>query len=244
MQRVAIADKWWAQDFGCSPGELRPAETRVQAHTARLADATGMWLLVAGGAPVVSMPANVFAKLGERAKGWTTALVADETSLLRELAGIAPGRVGRVVGPAFISYGSAASLDLRNARHAVSVASEEASIASLREACGSAWDDGGSEIDDEVPLFGVFGGARELRALASYEVWDTSIAHISIVTHPEHRGRGFGRAAVALAAQHALAAGLVPQYRTLQANTASIVVAKRLGFVEYGFSVYVRLQAA
>jgi GNAT superfamily N-acetyltransferase len=203
-----------------------------------------MWLLVAGGAPIVSMPADVFATHGQRAKSWTPALVADEERLLRELAGLAPGRVGRVVGPAFISYGSAASLALGDAQRAVSIASEEASIAALRDACGAAWDDGGSEIDDDVPLFAAFDGSRELTALASYEVWDESIAHISIITHPLHRGRGFGRAAVALAAQHALAAGLVPQYRTLQANTASIAVAKRIGFVEYGFSVYVRMQSA
>ena len=95
-----------------------------------------------------------------------------------------------------------------------------------------------------MPLFGVFDTSRELTALASYEAWNRRIAHISIVTHPRHRGRGSGRAAVALAAQHALAAGLVPQYRTLRANTASMAIANRLGFVEYGFSVYVRMQSA
>jgi RimJ/RimL family protein N-acetyltransferase len=114
----------------------------------------------------------------------------------------------------------------------------------LREACGAAWDHGGSKIDPGVPLFGVFDGSRELTALASYQVWNERIAHISIVTHPRHQGRGLGRAAVALAAQRALTAGLVPQYRTLQANTASMAIAKRLGFVEYGFSVYVRMQSA
>jgi GNAT superfamily N-acetyltransferase len=216
----------------------------VQSHTARLADATGIWLLVAGGAPVVSMPADVFASHGQRAKAWTTALVADEASLLQELSGLAPGRVGKVIGPAFIGYGSAATLTLDDAAGAVAIPSQEASVAALRDACGAAWADGGSKIDPHVPLFAVFAGSRELAALASYEVWNQRIAHISIVTHPLHRGRGLGRAAVALAAEHALTAGLIPQYRTLQANTASMAIAKRLGFVEYGFSVYVRMQPA
>jgi GNAT superfamily N-acetyltransferase len=190
------------------------------------------------------MPADVFASHGERAKAWTAALVADETRLLRELSGLAPGRVGKVIGPAFIGYGSPATLRLDDAARAVGIARDEASIAALRDACGAAWDHGGSKINDEVPLFGIFDGARQLAALASYEVWNQRIAHISIITHPLHRGRGLGRAAVALAAQHALAAGLIPQYRTLQANMPSIGVAKRLGFVEYGFSVYVRMQSA
>ena len=48
---------------------------------------------------------------------------------------------------------------------------------------------------------------------------------------------------MSLAAQHALSAGLVPQYRTLKANAPSMKIAQRIGFSEYGFSVYVRLPA-
>jgi RimJ/RimL family protein N-acetyltransferase len=81
----------------------------------------------------------------------------------------------------------------------------------------------------------------ELLALAGYEVWNDTIAHIAVVTHPLHRGRSLGGAAVALAARHALQARLVPQYRTLRANAPSLGIASRLRFREYGFSVYVRL---
>lgn len=237
------ADAWWAKDFGCSPDELRPALTRVQAHTARLAAAPGIWMLVAGGAPIISLPADVFASLGERALSWTAVTISDETSLLRELTGLAPGRVGKVIGPAFISYGSRDSLDLRDAARAIAVRSEAASLAALQAACGDEWNDGGSKAQGE-PLFGCFDEAGQLAALASYQVWDSAIAHIYIITHPSRRGRGFARAAVARAAEHALAAGLLPQYRTLRANAPAIAVAKRLGFTEYGFSVYVRMQEA
>lgn len=37
---------------------------------------------------------------------------------------------------------------------------------------------------------------------------------------------------------------LLPQYRTLRANSPSMKIAQRLGFDEYGFSVYVRLSTA
>jgi GNAT superfamily N-acetyltransferase len=244
MQRLALADEWWAQDFGCGADELRPARARVQAHTARLTGSSGIWILAAGGAPLVSMPADVLVSHGERARFWTSALVSDEARLLQELSGLAVGRVGKVIGPAPIHYGSAASLDLRDAVGASNLAPEAAMVSELRDACGEAWNDGGSELSDEVPLFSAFDEANRLTALASYKVWNGTIAHIYVITHPERRGRGFGRAAVALAAEHALGAGLVPQYRTLQSNTPAMAVAKRLGFVEYGFSVYVRLQSA
>ena len=49
-------------------------------------------------------------------------------------------------------------------------------------------------------------------------------------------------AAVARAARHAVAAGHMPQYRTLRANLPSMRIAERLGFQAYGFSSYVRLK--
>lgn len=244
MQQLSAADEWWAMDFGCAPGKLRPGHTRVQAHTARLAGSTGIWILVTGGAPLASLPADVLASHGERAKSWTSALVSDESQLVRELAGLAPGRVGKVVGPAPIHYGSSASLDLRDGRRAMELDDDEAAVQRLRDACGTEWDAGGSDVKEGVPLFGVFDEGRQLAALAGYQVWNGKIAHIAIVTHPDRRGRGFARAAVARAAEHALGKGLLPQYRTLRANDAGMAVAKRLGFVEYGFSVYVRMRAA
>jgi len=78
--------------------------------------------------------------------------------------------------------------------------------------------------------------------MAGYKVWGREIAHISIVCAPRHRGDGLASAAVACAAQHALSAGLVPQYRTLASNGPSMAVAGKIGFEAYGFSVSVRLE--
>ena len=47
---------------------------------------------------------------------------------------------------------------------------------------------------------------------------------------------GFG-----VAAQSAMDLELVPQSRTLMSNTASMRVAAKLGFEEYGFSVYLKI---
>lgn len=242
MSPTAFADDWWARDFACSSLELRPSQTHVQQHAGALSDNPGIWILVAGGAPLISLPVDTINVLAALAQSWSVSDVGDAALLERLLAPLCPRPVDKVIGPAFIGYGSPESLDLRDAQFARPFDSPVA-FRKLQAACDEEeWEHGGSDPHPER-TFGVVDQANELVALSGYEVWNESIAHISIVTHPLYRGRSLGRAAVALAAQHALAAGLVPQYRTLRRNTPSMSIAKRLGFLEYGFSVYVRLRA-
>jgi len=238
----AIADDWWARDFACSSTELRPSRTRVQQHAGALLDNPGIWILVAGGAPLISLPSDAMNVLADLAQSWAVSDVADAAGLQSQLVSVCNLPVDKILGPAFIGYGSSDSLDFRDAELAQYFSSSEA-IGRLQAAClPDEWDHGGSQPHPDR-TFGVVDHANGLLALAGYKIWNNSIAHISIVTHPAKRGRGFGRAAVARAAQHALGAGLVPQYRTLRQNAPSMGIAKRLGFIEYGFSVYVRLRA-
>jgi GNAT superfamily N-acetyltransferase len=211
-----------------------------------MAVSSGIWILVVGASPLISLPPKVMEVLGAIASTWSAVDVADPATLLEHLSALPDHKVEKIVGPAFIGYGSSETLDLRDAARARSLAGpDQSAVSDLRAACPrEEWEHGGSEPDGAVPLFGAHDASGSLSALAGYKTWNGTIAHISIVTHPQLRGRGFGSAAVALAAQHALATGLVPQYRTLRANAPSMRVAARLGFIEYGFSVYVRLRAA
>ncbi len=216
---------------------------RVQPHAGALLGNSGIWILVAGGAPLVSLPIDATDALSERAQGWSAADVADVGQLRAQVSPLSPRAVEKIIGPAFIGYGLADSLDLSFAELARPLLTH-AQVEELQTACDpEQWDHGGSELDSER-TFGVVDATNQLVALAGYEVWNGTIAHISIITHPLRRGRGFGRAAVAAAARHALGAGLTPQYRTLRENAPSIRIAQRLGFIEYGFSVYVRLRQA
>jgi len=146
-----------------------------------------------------------------------------------------------VIGPAYIGYAEIVRPPSRPVR---SLAASDASKAGdLRAVCSRPeWEHGGSDVNAR-PSSGVFAGS-ELVALAGYEVWGGVLAHISVITHPAYRGRGFGCSAVAHLAHVALAAGLVPQYRTLESNRPSIRIAESLGFVHYASSVAVRLKLA
>jgi RimJ/RimL family protein N-acetyltransferase len=234
------ADAWWAQDFAVNSGALRPARTVVQEHAGRRLGATGIWILVTGQFPRISMPPTVFGVLGEAARGWTCSLVADSAALVNA---IVPFESIKVVGPAFIGYWTAGTSGLVWAKQARPLsASDVPEVDALRAECTEEeWQHGGCGSSGALS-FGVFDGEQRLCSLASYVVWDR-LAHISIVTRPAARGHGFARAAVSLAAEHAIKAGLVPQYRTLASNVRSLQLARRLGFQEYGLSVYVRLSA-
>jgi RimJ/RimL family protein N-acetyltransferase len=240
-QILAAADAWWSQDLGCTVPELRPAATRVQEHRGGGVGSPAIWILVVGEHPVVSLPPAALS-LTSRAARWSRAQVATPADLLADLSTLGAGRIERIVGPAFIGYGVEGLRLEDSVRARVLTADDAPALERLRAASSAEeWEHGGSERAETGALFGAF-DAAELVSVASYQVWGEDIAHIAIATNPARRGRGFGKAAVALAAQRALQAGLIPQYRTLCTNTSSLAIARHLGFIEYGFSVAVRLR--
>jgi len=93
----------------------------------------------------------------------------------------------------------------------------------------------------ETPAFGVF--ARDsLCAMASYQIWEPRIAHITVATHPKFRCQGYGRKAVSALAEHAFARKLILQYRALATNENSLKLGDSLGFDHYCSTIYARLQ--
>jgi GNAT superfamily N-acetyltransferase len=235
-----VADRWWARDFACDPSELRPEATRVQEHAGTLVGSPRIWILAVGPWPLVSLPKEAMAPLAVRARRWSNALVADHAALSAE---IRPLAIEKIVGPAFIGYGTSETLDVSLGAAARALArADDAGVARLRAVCcDEEWEHGGSD-PHEVPTFGCVSESGDVLAMAGYRVWGGTIAHLSIVGAPSARGRGFATAAVACAAERAHSAGLVPQYRTLAANVPSMALARKLGFQPYGFSVSVRLQ--
>ena len=189
--------------------------------------------------PQISLPPALHAGLGDRARSWLRADVADPVRLEERLA---PLVASAVIGPAFIGYSSRATFAEALAANVRPLTlADQAEVAQFRAHCDPVeWEHGGSPLGG-VPTFGAFDGRGELAAMAGYEVWGERIAHISVVTAPARRARGHGGHAVAQAAEHALRAGLLPQYRTLLSNRPSMRLAERLGFECYGFSVYVKL---
>ena len=236
-----MMDRTWALDFACEPAQLHTPVPYVQTHAGALADYDGIWMFATDGAPCISVPRDVYPSIANAAQRWTTVNERVVPMIRQHIAALTRRRISDVIGPAYVGLGFAEWLQLHDAARARLLADKTHDlVGALRaEVTAEEWEHGGSEAHG--PLFGSFDSAGGLAALSGYEVWNGTIAHISIVSRTAERGRGYGRAAVALATRHALAAGLVPQYRTLFSNAPSMGIARRLGFVEYGRSLAIRL---
>lgn len=75
----------------------------------------------------------------------------------------------------------------------------------------------------------------EIVSVSGYNLWLRSTAHMCLLSHPDHRGRGWAGAVASAATQHALAARLLPQWRAR--ITPSHRIAGRLGYEPIGYQL-------
>jgi len=116
----------------------------------------------------------------------------------------------------------------------------DAALRALSEEAGEA-DAGESGLEEITsPVFVVRDGGARVLAAAGYAHWPRDTAHLCVLTAPDARGRGLARQVASEATAHALAAGLLPQWRARPA--ASRRVAAVLGYRELGAQLSVRLR--
>lgn len=226
---LPIIDAYWASHFGIAADGLFAEPIQLITHAGELSGYEGVFALFRNGSVIVSSPPEK-SDLRQR--------IVQATELTNESLASALSPVARrVIGPAEIRYATSVTKHSTHARPLTF--SDATAVDALQQACDpTEWEHGGSSLDQ--PCSGVFVDGT-LAALAGYEVWGERIAHLSIITHPQHRGRGLGREAVGHLAMRALDSGLLPQYRTLAANHPSIQIAAALGFELYATSLAFRL---
>nr|WP_264474975.1 GNAT family N-acetyltransferase [Salinirubrum litoreum] len=148
--------------------------------------------------------------------------------------------VAEVLGPQFVGYCDDSTFTPVHDEQSPVGLIEPESLTSLRDATPTdEWDRSGVRTDDDGPAFAV---ERDGQVVAATQY---SIAHgtagIAVVSRPAYRGEGNATRAVSAATAHALDAGLVPEYRTLEEWSSSVALAERLGFERVGVSLLVRL---
>lgn len=188
-----------------------------------------------GGAVLVSVPKGLYEyadRLRERVRDGG-------------LAGLADGDVGvphqRIFGPAWLGYAEAGDLSAGGAE--VSLAELEDRAATLEEMARVCTPEEMSWVASLPHADRALGVTQqgEVVGVAGYRIWDDRIAHLAILVPPEHRRKGIARAAVAAIAAVAEDAGLIPQYRSLVSNRASLGVGQAVGFREFGRMVAIVL---
>lgn len=87
---------------------------------------------------------------------------------------------------------------------------------------------------DHWAVFGALTRNRLVTAASAYPWGEARLADIGVLTLPEFRGHGHGRAAVRALARHAAQQGYEPQYRCQLDNEGSIALARSAGFTRFG----------
>jgi GNAT superfamily N-acetyltransferase len=147
----------------------------------------------------------------------------------------------RIIGPAWLGY--ADGLDFRPVLSTHTRALSPDDLPALRRlaaSCGEEWEDSG--ITFESPL--VFGRFAEgdLAAAGTVERSSRDILNVGIITHPDHRSKGYGKEVVSALTRYGVERGGIMQYRTLESNRPSLRIARALGYQPYGRTIAVRLK--
>jgi len=135
-------------------------------------------------------------------------------------------------GIATIGYSDAATISDSSVSNHVRVACADQVVELLSSCVPEEQEESG--IGTMPHLFGAQSDDGKTGAIAGYEVRNSKIAHMGILTMPSHRGKGFAFSAALAAAQAALETGLIPQWRCRIGNESSYRLSQQLGFHELG----------
>jgi len=229
-------ERFWAHELGVDPGFLATAP-EVSCSVQRLY--AGVQLFRRGGRLVVAAPPDQAPLLQDAMRGRS----ADEVFSAEWLQRVFVQDAERILGPAHVHYADGTSFRSESSGAARPIsASDAAAYRSLAAALGSKEVEDSGFSGEAFPAFGAF-SAGVLCAAASYTVWEPSIAHLMVATHPGYRRKGFASAAIGALAADALPRGLILQYRAVAWNASSLALARALGFRHYCSTLYVRLRA-
>jgi ribosomal protein S18 acetylase RimI-like enzyme len=228
-------DRFWGHDLGLD-SEALPAISGIICTVQH--NYSGIQLFRRGSTLIVAIPPGI----SDFVRQAVQARPPDDAFSAQWLQSVLGSRAQVIVGPAEVNYADVTMFRIVHHGSARPLSEEDAGsyralISSLSET--EIADSGASA--GKYPAFGSFFD-NVLCSVASYEVWQSSIAHITVATHPQYRRRGFGTAAVEALAVDAFERGLILQWRAVAWNTNSLALAADLGFEHYCSTMFVRLK--
>ena len=226
-----VVEAFWAHDLGAESGF---ASLPVSCTVQRLYN--GVQIFRRDGAIVIAVPPEKH----EYIRGTLRGLSPQELFSVEWLQRVLGPDVEKILGPAEVFYADETSFCPADTMLARSLSqSDLPAYRTLEGALAPKESEDSGFSSGKFPAFGVFSD-DVLCAVTSYSVWEPSIAHIIVATHPEHRRRGFAKAAVSVLAEHAMGRGLILQWQTVSWNTNSLALARDLGFEHYCSKIFAR----
>ena len=220
MSLLADARRLWAALAGVPVAFPEDGLNVVVSPRSVICPPSWVGVVVLGGAAIATAPDEHSADRLRRA--WT-----DFDHLIQALTWV------DALGPATLAY-----LDPIEFRPAQPMAGTGGVLATLFAAVEPEDLDESGLDEITSPAFTVTAGDRVVAA-AGYRTWLGRAAHLSVLTAPDHRGRGLAAAVASAAVADAIAHGLLPQWRARIESSRR--VARTLGFRELGAQLSLRL---
>lgn len=191
-------------------------------------------IVVLGDSAIVTAPTKIAAQALNRAMAtMPTGSLTCADMVQAELP------VTEVLGPATLAYASCNDFRPAAAGEAIErVAPGHQDLHGLVSTAGQQDADESGIEEITSPAFIVREGT-DVVAAAGYRTWPVSTAQFSVLAAPRQRGRGLAQQVASAAVAHALAAGLLPQWRARPVESRRVALA--LGFRELGTQLSVRL---
>jgi len=228
-------DAYWASYFGCAVAELNGNATKVFTHKA-LGAYDGALAFRHGESCILSVPES--SPEIERAK--IRAAKPAQAFDKQFLAKVFVINSDNITGPAWVGVADGSSFKATKTQARLLTAADEAAMRELAEGCGeTAWKQSKIAVDRQTN-FGLFVGPK-LVAASGYLNMGGLLAYIGVITHPDHRGKGYAKSVVAASMTHALEKNLFPMWRTLEAHETAVQLAGAMGFQKYASTLDVQL---
>jgi GNAT superfamily N-acetyltransferase len=224
----------WAGLAGLDAGFTSGRMTLGVSPDSAICPAGWTGIVVLGDAAIVTTPDQATAR---RCRALADVPVRDLTDPL-----VISGAVGvdQVLGPAELAFVDAQRFRPAHADVEMLPAGDPG-IGALLDSASPA-EAGESGIAEITSAACVLRSRDEVLAVSGYRTWPGDIAHLSVLTHPAHRGRGLAKYVASAAVAGALSDGLLPQWRARV--PASIRLAASLGFATLGSQFSVHIDAA
>ena len=231
-----VVDVAWAEALGCdirlvrTPGvHLVPGgpgfEGYNAVYVARIEDA----VLVYCPEPLRAVACDILAgcRADEAFTGGTLELIAGD-------------RLNVILGPSSHNFADSQHLALVPGK-GQRISADDDRLAALRTACGDEeWTEAGFSFDRGA--FYAIEINAEVVAAGNMTPFRGHLADVGLITHPDHRGKGWAKRLASRMIADVLADAGVVRYRALITNAPSVAVARSLGFVARGENLVARLR--
>ena len=227
-----LVDAEWETRLGVERSVLRGGGVHVVAADLGANDAMSFLL---ADTCILAVRASEIEKAREVVSG-LDAEAAFSPEVLRSLV----GPDGQVDGPSIHTYADQESFRGTSDPAATAVAGNDVELIEfLRSNDVSDWAESGfprdpSTADRTTTEFWLLRRSDEVVAGGNLTEWRGHPADVGVLTIPSARGQGLGGRLVGAMVSDALPRIGVARYRALASNTASLALASRLGFVDYG----------